>query len=61
MFLEHQISILDTEDWSEEPVNTRRVSTSVKVLAACGKNNANIEEMIADRGFGFHTKVKSVS
>ncbi len=26
--------------------------------AACGKNEANIEEMIADRGFGFHAKVK---
>ncbi len=25
---------------------------------ACGKNDANIEEMIADGGFGFHAKVK---
>ncbi len=31
---------------------------SVKVCAARGKNNVNIEEMIADRGFGFHAKVK---
>lgn len=33
-------------------------STSVKVRAARGKNDANIEEMTADRGFGFHTNVK---
>ncbi len=26
--------------------------------AARGKNDANIEEIIADGGFGFHTKVK---
>ncbi len=39
-------------------VCTRRVSMSVKVRAACGKNDANIEEMITDGGFGFHAKVK---
>ncbi len=25
---------------------------------ACGKNDADIEEIIADGGFGFHAKVK---
>ncbi len=34
------------------------VSTSVKVCALRGKNYANIEEMIADGGFDFYTKVK---
>ncbi len=36
---------------------TRRLSTSAKVRAARGKNNANIEEMIADGRFGFPAKV----
>ncbi len=37
---------------------------AVRILAVsarartCGKNYANIEEMIADGGFGFHAKVK---
>ncbi len=39
-------------------VYTRHVSTSAKVRAACSKNNANIEEIIVDGGFGFHAKVK---
>ncbi len=41
-----------------EPVYTRRVSTSAKVREVRSKNDANIEEMIADGGFGFHAKVK---
>ncbi len=44
--------------WVKSLVYTRRVSTSAKVRAACGKNDANIEETIADGGFGFHAKVK---
>ncbi len=39
-------------------VYTRRVSMSAKVRAACGKKDVNIEEMIADGGFGFQAKVK---
>ncbi len=39
-------------------VYTLRVSTSAKVHAARGKNDAHIEEMMADGGFGFHAKVK---
>ncbi len=39
-------------------VYTRRVSTSTKVCAARSKDYENIEEMIADVGFGFHAKVK---
>ncbi len=39
-------------------VYSRRVSTTAKVRAACGKDDTNIEEMIADVGFGFHAKVK---
>ncbi len=38
-------------------VCTRRVSMSA-IRAACGKNDANIEEMITDGGFGFHAKIK---
>ncbi len=30
---------------------------NAKVHAARGKNDANIEELIADGGFGFHAKV----
>ncbi len=37
-------------------VYTRRVSMSV--TAQRGKNDVNIEEIIADGGFGFHAKVK---
>ncbi len=40
---------------------THRLSTNAKVRTARGKNNANIEEMIADGGFGFPAKVKLVS
>ncbi len=39
-------------------VYTRSVSTSANAHAAHGKNDVNIEEMIADVGFGFHAKVK---
>ncbi len=42
----------------EEPVYTRRVSKSVKVRAPRAKNYANIEEKIAEGGFGFFAKVK---
>ncbi len=38
-------------------VYTRRVSMSA-IRAACGKKDVNIEEMIADGGFGFQAKVK---
>ncbi len=45
--------------WVKSLVYTRRVSTSTKVRAVCSKYDVNIEEMIADGGFGFHkTKVK---
>ncbi len=37
---------------------TCRLSTSAKVRGARGKNDVNIEEMIAGGGFGFHAKVK---
>ncbi len=37
---------------------THRVSTSAKG-ARC-KNSVNIEEMIADEGFGFHAEVKVI-
>ncbi len=40
--------------WVKSLVYTRRVSTSTKVHAVCGKYDVNIEEMIADGGFGFH-------
>ncbi len=33
-------------------------SVSAKVHATRGKNYTNIEELIADEGFGFHAKVK---
>ncbi len=50
----------NTSGSGEEP-GTRRVSTTAKVRAACGKNDANIEGMIADGGFDFHAKVKKKS
>ncbi len=37
---------------------THRVSTSTKVRTARCKNSVNIEEIIADEGFGFHAEVK---
>ncbi len=39
-------------------VYTCHVSTSAKVHSVRGKNDENIEEIIADGDFGFHTKVK---
>ncbi len=41
----------------KSPLYTRRLSTSAKVRAARGKNDTNIEEMIADGRFGIHAKV----
>ncbi len=36
-------------------------STSTSTKVRISKYDVNIEEMIADGGFGFHAKVKSVS
>ncbi len=41
--------------------HTCSVSVNERERAMRCKNYANIEEMIADGGFGFHAKVKSVS
>ena len=39
-------------------VYTCSISTSAKVRATLGKNDANIKEMMEDGGFGFHAKIK---